>query len=346
MRVKDEFKKDDSKCNKIKEELLNGKMNKRQIANKYKVDLAVVYKVANMIRDEIAERNATQSNNIEQTNNTETVAIEPIPEKNEAVQNTSKPSGKIDDDMILKIITMAEDGVSKAKIVKETGVSYSTVYNYCKEYGVFCDERGGNNAKKKQEKEKVSKEDKPSTASNEGGGKFSESVPEVCVEGQKPEHSIITLEKFPLLRVGLIRDRHPMPTTTYIFDKISIEDMFNYEKLEEVVNDFIDREVGFENSIAKKSLQVFITGLPCASAALIKVCQKRHVNLTLLHFNNDKEDYIPQLIWDDFGPEDKVSKIFNNNGSVSLFDCSLDDISNVDFYAVKIVDFNSPDKNN
>lgn len=346
MRVKDEFKKDDSKCNKIKEELLNGKLNKRQIANKYKVDLAVVYKVANMIRDEMAEVKAAGASIVEEApveSNNEPIVEQ---EKIEEVQNTSKPSGKIDDDLILKIITMAEDGVSKAKIVKETGVSYSTVYNYCKEYGVFCDERGGNNAKKKQEKEKNTKEDKPSAASNEGGGKFSETVPDKCIEEQKSEHSLTVLEKFPVVRVGLIKDRHPMPTTNFIFDKISVEDMFNYEKLEEVVNCFIDKEIGFGNSVAKKSLQVFITGLPCASAALIKVCQKRHVNLTLLHFNNDKEDYIPQLIWDEFGPEDKISKLFDNNGSVSLYDCTLDDITDKEFYAIKIVDFNSPDKNN
>ena len=173
MRVKDEFKKDDSKCNKIKDELLNGKMNKRQIANKYKVDLAVVYKVANMIRDEIAEKNAAeQVSKAKEIIVAETVVNIPEPDKVEEMSNTSKPSGKIDDDLILKIITMAEDGISKAKIVKETGVSYSTVYNYCKEYGVFNDERGGNNAKKKQKEEESTKENKSSTAKIEGGANF------------------------------------------------------------------------------------------------------------------------------------------------------------------------------
>ena len=160
---------------------------------------------------------------------------------------------------------------------------------------------------------------------------------------------MVELKKKEILKVGLIKDRHPMPTNKYIFDRISTEDMFNYDKLEETVNNFLNTEIGFDSDkngeqIARKSLHVFITGLPCASAALIKVCQQRHVNLTLLHFNNDKEDYIAQVIWNSFAPDDKISELFSNNGTVSLYDCTLDDIVKNQFYSIKIVDFNSPNK--
>lgn len=359
MRVKDEFKDADSKCNKIKEDILAGKLSKRQIANKYKVDLAVVYKVANMIRDEVAAVKADKVLESAEEIKVDEQIAETKDEQEEQKNKDTKFPTKIDDDTILKIIELAEEGIPKTKIVEETGVSYSTVCSYCKQFGVFNDERGGNtNAKKRRAKQKARKKATKQTTqipTNKGGGDFTEQQPEVKpveqkpVEVEKPKHSLVELKKQEIIKVGLIKDRHPMPTNKYIFDRISTEDMFNYDRLEETVNNFLNTEIGFDSDengeqIAKKSLQVFITGLPCASAALIKVCQQRHVNLTLLHFNNDKEDYIAQVIWNSFAPDDKVSELFSNNGTVSLYDCTLDEIVKDQFYSIKIVDFNSPNK--
>ena len=174
MRVKDEFKDADSKCNKIKEDILAGKLSKRQIANKYKVDLAVVYKVANMIRDEVAAVKADKvSESAEEIKVDNQIAETKVEQEEQKNKDTKFPT-KIDDDTILKIIELAEEGVPKTKIVEETGVSYSTVCSYCKQFGVFNDERGGNtNAKKMRAKQKARKKVTKQTVqntTNKGGG--------------------------------------------------------------------------------------------------------------------------------------------------------------------------------
>lgn len=64
-----------------------------------------------------------------------------------------------------------------------------------------------------------------------------------------------------MVKVGLINNRHPMPVQNYIFEK-EIE-----------------------------------TGLSSVIAALVQVCAVYGVELTLMHYDRDTDEYVPQVIF-------------------------------------------------
>ena len=89
-----------------------------------------------------------------------------------------------------------------------------------------------------------------------------------------------------LKKVGLIRGRHEMPVSDYIFDEI--EDVFDFTKMEKGIINFLEKEVGittttrmalnqYENTdveyfCREKTLVVYVTGLTSVTVALIKYC--------------------------------------------------------------------------
>lgn len=103
------------------------------------------------------------------------------------------------------------------------------------------------------------------------------------------------------LEVGLIKNRHPIPVSDYIFEKIDNNNLDKFDWQEYMIEKFIDDHIEFdENGIPNMGLQVFVTGLQCVLGALIKVCRKKKVNLTLRHYNPDKGKYVPQIIINEF----------------------------------------------
>ena len=118
-------------------------------------------------------------------------------------------------------------------------------------------------------------------------------------------NAITTTNTATTMTVGLIAGRHPLPVNEYIFSS-SIEDVFNFDYLEQVINEFLSQKVaGIEECITEDgntfesgydSLTVYITGLTCVTAALIKCCSEKNIPLTLMHFNNVSGEYIPQVI--------------------------------------------------
>lgn len=73
-----------------------------------------------------------------------------------------------------------------------------------------------------------------------------------------------------MVKVGLINNRHPMPVQNYIFEK-EIE--------------------------GKNELVCYITGLSSVTAALVQVCAVYGVELTLMHYDRDTDEYVPQVIF-------------------------------------------------
>lgn len=63
-----------------------------------------------------------------------------------------------------------------------------------------------------------------------------------------------------MVKVGLINNRHPMPVQNYIFES-------------------------------------YITGLSSVTAALVQVCAVYGVELTLMHYDRDTDEYVPQVIF-------------------------------------------------
>ena len=112
------------------------------------------------------------------------------------------------------------------------------------------------------------------------------------------------MKEFPkeVVKVGLIRGRHEMPVSAYIFDEI--EDMFDYKSIYDHIADFIRNEVGIEchrgsgihTNKGKKVLIVYVTGLTSVACALVDVCNKLGVPLGLMHYDRNADSYRMQVL--------------------------------------------------
>ena len=107
--------------------------------------------------------------------------------------------------------------------------------------------------------------------------------------------------------IGLIKGRHEMPVEEYIFE--SVENVFDFDAIRRHIEEYVvsncDIKVvngcpvnGFGDTDIYKgdNLCVYITGLTCVSIALVEVCAKCGVNLTLMHFDMQSGEYKPQTI--------------------------------------------------
>lgn len=110
------------------------------------------------------------------------------------------------------------------------------------------------------------------------------------------------MRKLEKVVVGLIKGRHNMPVSSYIFNEV--EDMFDYELIREHIVYFINTEVGVKRaedgivytSRGLKHLVVYVTGLTSVSCELVDVCNALGVPLTLMHYDRDTGDYRPQVL--------------------------------------------------
>lgn len=113
------------------------------------------------------------------------------------------------------------------------------------------------------------------------------------------------------MKIGLIRGRHDMPVSDYIFNEVN--DVFDFPAMERHILSFIEKEVEITTSTTiainqyedtdiecfcgNKRLIVYVTGLTAVTAALIKCCALNGVSLTLMHFNNATGEYEKQFIF-------------------------------------------------
>ena len=111
--------------------------------------------------------------------------------------------------------------------------------------------------------------------------------------------------------VSLCGGRHETPANVHVFDKI--EDVNNFSALEKRALAFIENAIGIEtvsgfgiNQASLEDAQVFhgkaelnlyVTGLTAATAAVIKVCALNGVSLVLWHYNRESGEYVPQRIF-------------------------------------------------
>lgn len=112
--------------------------------------------------------------------------------------------------------------------------------------------------------------------------------------------------------VGLIKGRHEMPVENYIFND-AIKDVHDYDTIYKHIEQFVVNNVGIEKCIGyginqadyscidvfsgKNRLVVYVTGLTCVTAELIKCCALNGIHLTLMHFDVASNDYKKQLIF-------------------------------------------------
>ena len=111
--------------------------------------------------------------------------------------------------------------------------------------------------------------------------------------------------------VGLCAARHAMPVTEFIFPEVV--NPTDFDGMEKVAEDFILQHVGLTATerqaldqrygedvpcwTGKRSLIVYVTGLTACTAAVIKVCALNGVSLTLMHYDRESGEYMPQRIF-------------------------------------------------
>ena len=87
---------------------------------------------------------------------------------------------------------------------------------------------------------------------------------------------------------GLVRGRHAMPVSDYVFDEI--EDMFNFGKLEMMAFSRIVKE--------SDTLMLYVTGLTVATVAVLDMAKKLGYKYVVLkHYNRDNGLYGSQWVY-------------------------------------------------
>lgn len=113
------------------------------------------------------------------------------------------------------------------------------------------------------------------------------------------------------VKVGLIEGRHPLPVNTYILKEV--KNVLDFNTIEREVTDWINANITFKKVMggapnqcdytdvqvftSVERLVVYVTGLTAVTAALIKVCSEKGVKLTLMHYDREKDKYLPQIIF-------------------------------------------------
>ena len=151
------------------------------------------------------------------------------------------------------------------------------------------------------------------------------------------------------VEAGLVADRHNMPVGRFIYPEALSQDlMFNYSEQERIAQDFLKANFDFDpdsNDKRIKVLKLYITGMQCAFAAVMKVCTEMGVNLVAMHYNSATGGYVPQYIVGQVEETGAYVKGFDRilsqkslNGDILLFNCTYEDFSetNIDnFYILE-----------
>lgn len=111
--------------------------------------------------------------------------------------------------------------------------------------------------------------------------------------------------------VGLCASRHPMPVNSYIYPE-SV-DPTDFSAMEKEAENFLVRNIGltvcdrqaldqrFGEDVpcwaGKRALVVYVTGLTACTVAVIKACALNGVSLTLMHYDRETGEYLPQQIF-------------------------------------------------
>ena len=244
----------------------------------------------------------------------------------ETTKTRNVRKGKLNDDTILEMVELVEQGYSVRDVSEKYKVHYTTVYKYIKEFGISVKD------KRKKAVKTVEKVTEPEV----------ESIKKPIVK--KPIKKSVNPYRAPkIINCGLIKDRHEMPVDQFIFEfAIRSSLMFNYDKLDQMIRDWINEKIPFIDDpfepgkkVGSAILQVYMTGLTCCTASLIKVCNEMRVNLRLCHYDFELRKYHTQIIWNSFGRDPRLV-LPNPVTEINFVDCKLDDIIDKDFYVLSI----------
>ena len=112
----------------------------------------------------------------------------------------------------------------------------------------------------------------------------------------------------PESAVGLIRGRHDMPVSRYIFE--DVENVLDFAELQRIADCFVAETCNIQGRYGAAvnhadlgdirlwkgdPLDVVVTGLTACTTAVMYACAKCGVPLTLWHFDRETGDYVPQF---------------------------------------------------
>ena len=132
----------------IIEDLSTGTLSKKEIANKYRLDIAIVFKISNCYAAEIIQNSKQIINtineaeaSIEENNIIVEKEVKEEKTEEETITKENKKSiqgkrDKLDDSTILKIVDMCEANIPKLAIAEQLGISVSSVYKYAEEFNL------------------------------------------------------------------------------------------------------------------------------------------------------------------------------------------------------------------
>lgn len=346
-------------------DIKEGKMSKKEIINKYKISMAELLlfsdrfcKAEDVNFDSIIPTVIIHESSPANVYNNKEIELDLVADKpepvvvDEVVKEEKEKEDKLDtyssklatssannfnkkfsDDVICEILELYENGKTYREISEITGASHGVIGYYLKKFNMI--------EHRKQKKSKTANK-ATETVSKENTTQKKEKISLPVISEEKKSKTVI--ETTPVLEVGLIADRHDIPVSEYIFNRTIDERlMFNYKQLDNICKSFIENKIGFKEDsegkkIPEKNLVVYVTGLTCALASIIKICAEYKVNLTLKHFNNNNEKYESQVIFDTFNVT-KVDKLFSRFNKVIFSDCTFDEIEKQYFYVINLIEY-------
>ena len=314
----------DKTSKKILDELRDGDLSKKEIANKNGVTLAIVQRIAKNFNVGNVKKEKSKKKEKEKMKRDQ--------KDEKDVQNSirTKSTKPISEDVVLRILELKEEQYSYRQISKELGISEATAYRYCKKFDMTESYKNKKDKVPFTEKKKSQKDSK----------------------NTKSDDKKKSFDNTRIIKVGLIRNRHIMPVDNFIFDSIPDDMIFDFDWMDKTVRNFILSNINFvtredEVTVPDKKLYVYVTGLSSALASVIKICSELCINLTLFHFDTKSGSFLPQIIFENFKQSKNrmIGNIFKNNGKVIFTDCTFNDIFNSEFYLIEMVNFDSENKN-
>lgn len=335
----------EEKKEKIIKLLQEGKMTKREIANKLKINSGYVYRLA--AESNVGVAKAQAKKNMQQVQEQNQSTAEKIVESALELETTPVTKVKInmgkftEEERVQIALECEAHELSYTDIAKKWGCAQSTISRIAKELGVPSP------VKDVEQKEETKEE--------------AVEVEEVKAEETKkvePSNKITLLDEKdvePIFKgshvvCGLIAERHDMPCEEFIFEE-SLEPsmMHDYQYQYDICKSYIDRKISFSNDdVASADIICYMTGCQSVLGALVKSCFDSQVNLTLMHYDIDIKDYHPQVIFSHFKDENVVRKesyltpFLEQYNNAFFYKCVENDIKNLKtFYIINKVNIGS-----
>ena len=114
-----------------------------------------------------------------------------------------------------------------------------------------------------------------------------------------------------VVEVGLIRGRHEMPVSDFIFSE-DIKDVFDFASMDAIIKGWAKSNLTFSSIYgtgidqvdfsdvelvrSNERVNLYVTGLTQVTAEVIKLFLSNGIKLTLMHYDRDTNSYRPQVM--------------------------------------------------